>query len=59
MRLLRGESLDLLARKSGASLRGRISAWREEFLAAGREGVEGPSAAGGGLHVARGAAQGR
>ncbi len=52
MRLLRGESLDLLARESGQPA-GRISAWREEFLAAGREGlkarplpVEDPSAGG-------------
>jgi hypothetical protein len=39
MRLLRGESLDLLARQS-AQPAGRISAWREEFLAAGREGLK-------------------
>lgn len=39
MRLLRGESLDLLARESGQPA-GRISAWREEFLAAGREGLK-------------------
>jgi transposase len=39
MRLLRGESLDLLARES-AQPAGRISAWREEFLAAGREGLK-------------------
>ena len=38
MRLLRGESLDLLARESGQPA-GRISAWREEFLAGGREGL--------------------
>jgi len=37
LRLLRGESLDLLARESGQPA-GRIAAWREEFLAAGREG---------------------
>src|ERR1035437_8210979 len=37
MRLLRGESLDLLARETGQPA-GRISAWREEFLAGGREG---------------------
>jgi hypothetical protein len=36
---LRGESLDLLARES-AQPAGRISAWREEFLAAGREGLK-------------------
>jgi transposase len=39
MRLLRGESLDLLARESGQPA-GRISAWREEFLTAGREGLK-------------------
>ncbi len=39
MRLLRGESLDLLARESGQPA-GRISTWREEFLAAGREGLK-------------------
>jgi hypothetical protein len=39
MRLLRGESLDLLARETGQPA-GRISGWREEFLAAGREGLK-------------------
>jgi hypothetical protein len=39
MRLLRGESLDLLARET-AQPAGRISAWREEFLASGREGLK-------------------
>ncbi len=39
MRLLRGESLDLLAREAGQPA-GRISGWREEFLAAGREGLK-------------------
>lgn len=39
MGLLRGESLDLLARESGQPA-GRISAWREEFLDAGREGLK-------------------
>ena len=38
LRLLRGESLDLLARESGQPA-GRIAAWREEFLEAGREGL--------------------
>jgi len=38
LRLLRGESLDLLARESGQPA-GRIAGWREEFLAAGREGL--------------------
>ncbi len=39
MRLLRGESLDLLARETGQPA-GQISAWREDFLAAGREGLK-------------------
>ncbi len=39
MRLLRGESLDLLARETGQPA-ARISRWREEFLAAGREGLK-------------------
>ncbi len=39
MRLLRGESLDLLARETGQPA-GRISGWREEFLGAGREGLK-------------------
>ena len=37
LRLLRGESLDLLAREAGQPA-GRIAGWREEFLQAGREG---------------------
>ncbi len=39
MRLLRGESLDLLARETGQPA-GRISGWRDEFLAAGRGGLK-------------------
>ena len=39
LRLLRGESLDLLARECGQPA-GRIAGWREEFLAAGREGLK-------------------
>lgn len=39
LRLLRGEGLDALARESGQPA-GRIAAWREEFLAAGREGLK-------------------
>src|SRR5215213_6471527 len=39
LRLLRGESLDGLARETGQPA-GRISAWREEFIAAGREGLK-------------------
>src|SRR4051812_31821157 len=38
LRLLRGESLDALARETGQAA-GTISGWREEFLAAGREGL--------------------
>jgi len=39
MRLLRGESLDLLAREAGQPA-GRIAGWREDFLAGGREGLK-------------------
>src|SRR4051794_18184327 len=39
LRLLRGESLDALAREAGQAA-GTISGWREEFLAAGREGLK-------------------
>src|SRR5215207_10827641 len=39
LRLLRGESLDLLARATGQPA-GRIAGWREEFLQAGREGLK-------------------
>lgn len=39
LRLLRGESLDALAREVRQPA-GRIAAWREEFLAAGREGLK-------------------
>ena len=39
LRLLRGGSLDLLARETGQPA-GRIAGWREEFLAAGREGLK-------------------
>ena len=42
-----------------ARRRGRISAWREEFLAAGREGLKTRPRAGGGPPAGRGAAQGR
>jgi hypothetical protein len=44
LRLLRGESLDLLARETGQPA-GRIAGWREEFLAAGREGLKSRPAA--------------
>ena len=39
MRLLRGESLDLLAREARQPA-GQIAKWREEFLAAGRQGLK-------------------
>ena len=39
LRLLRGASLDVLARETGQAA-GTISGWREEFLAAGREGLK-------------------
>lgn len=39
LRLLRGEGLDALARESGQAA-GTLSAWREDFLAAGREGLK-------------------
>ena len=39
LRLLRGESLDALARECGQPA-GAISRWREDFLAAGREGLK-------------------
>src|SRR4051812_34388716 len=39
LRLLRGESLDTLARETGQAA-GTISSWREDFLAAGREGLK-------------------
>ena len=39
MRLLRGESLDSLARGAGQPA-GRIASWREEFLAGGRQGLK-------------------
>src|SRR5512142_2986596 len=39
LRLLRGESLDGLARETGQAA-GTLSRWREDFLAAGREGLK-------------------
>ena len=39
LRLLRGEGLDALAREHRVAA-GTISAWREEFLAAGRESLK-------------------
>jgi transposase len=44
LRLLRGEGLDALARETGQPA-GRIAAWREGFLAAGREGLKARPAA--------------
>src|SRR5919201_6251222 len=43
LRLLRGEGLDALARETGQPA-GSISRWREDFLAAGREGLKSRSA---------------
>jgi hypothetical protein len=39
LRLLRGESLDALARETGQAA-GTISGWREVFLEAGQEGLK-------------------
>jgi hypothetical protein len=39
LRLLRGEGLDALARETGQAA-GTISRWREDFLAAGCEGLK-------------------
>src|SRR5512135_186136 len=39
LRLLRGEGLDAMARETGQPA-GTISRWREDFLAAGREGLK-------------------
>jgi hypothetical protein len=47
LRLLRGESLDLLARESGQPA-GRIAGWRGELLQAGRQGLKVAAASGGG-----------
>jgi transposase-like protein len=43
LRLLRGESLDQLSRQLGVEPH-RLAAWRDEFLAAGREGLKGQRA---------------
>ena len=40
LRLLRGESLDGLSRELGVEAH-RLAAWRDEFLAAGRDGLKG------------------
>jgi transposase-like protein len=39
IRLLRGESLDLLSRETGVSV-GHLAGWREEFLAAGEAALK-------------------
>src|SRR3954454_2151530 len=39
LRLLRGESLDALARETGQAA-GTIAGWREDFLQAGHEGLK-------------------
>ena len=39
LRLLRGETLDALARETGQAA-GTISSWREEFLQGGHEGLK-------------------
>jgi transposase len=44
LRLLRGESLDLLAWETGQPA-GRIAGWRDGLLAAGREGLKSRPAA--------------
>ncbi len=40
MRLLRGEPLDQLSRELGVEAH-RLAAWRDDFIAAGREGLKG------------------
>jgi transposase-like protein len=40
LRLLRGETLDALARETGQADAGTISSWREEFLQGGHEGLK-------------------
>ena len=39
LRLLRGEDLELLSREYGVTA-GRLSQWREAFLAAGQQGLK-------------------
>ena len=41
LRLWRGESLDALSRELGAEAH-RLAAWRDDFLAGGKEGLKGP-----------------
>ena len=40
LRLLRGEKLDALSRELGVEAH-RLAAWRDEFLAAGKDGLKG------------------
>ena len=40
LRLLRGESLDEVSRETGVTA-ARLSEWRDEFLAAGEQGLKG------------------
>jgi transposase-like protein len=40
LRLLRGEKLDVLSRELGVEAH-RLAAWRDEFLAAGKDGLKG------------------
>ena len=48
LRLLRGEPLDELSRELRVEAH-RLAAWRDEFLAAGKQGLKGSSAAEDGL----------
>ena len=41
LRLLRGEQLDAVSGEEGVEAH-RVAAWRDQFLAAGREGLKGP-----------------
>lgn len=43
LRLLRGEKLDALSRELGVEAH-RLAAWRDEFLAAGKDGLKGHAA---------------
>ncbi|HET7516684.1 MAG TPA: transposase [Actinomycetes bacterium] len=43
LRLLRGESLEVLSRELGVEAH-RLAAWREEFLEAGKQGLKGQRA---------------
>lgn len=48
LRLLRGEKLDELSRELRVEAH-RLAAWRDEFLAAGKEGLKGRVPAGDGI----------